>query len=565
MINSDKKMNNSYISGQVYTVPIYFCIMEIRRNCISFYSFVSGGDCCEFRHKHREDIQKMKNHTMGSCVEVLKKENLLINRITDRATEKEIRQISCHSDSVCPGTLFICKGSAFRGRYLEEALKKGAVAYVSEREYPEGNSADALLVTDIRRAMAVLAEMFYDYPSRQMRIVGITGTKGKTTTAYYVRSVLDTWLKERGEKQSAILSSIESYDGKKYEPAKLTTPEPLDLQNYLRRAVDAGVRYLTMEVSSQALKFQRIGSMKLDTGVFLNISKDHISPQEHRDFSDYFHSKLKMFSHCRNICVNLDADHAQQILDAAAGAEKIWTFGTVPEADIYGRNIRMEKGRLLFTVRMPGYEGEVQVPMHGIFNAENALAAIAVCCSMGIPADCMIRGLSAVKVKGRMEEYRSKDGNKTVIVDYAHNRLSFQKLFESVQLEYPEQPISVVFGCPGGKAYNRRKDLAQIADRYADKIYLVPDDPGPEKPEEIAAEIGRYIRRKQDKCVYIADRTEAVFRAVREMTDGSILLVLGKGCETTQKYARGTEKCLSDGQSVKEALTLYDREREASA
>ena len=231
---------------------------------------------------------RMKRYTMKYYVELLKKEGLLENIVSNGAEKEEICRISCHSGTVSRGTLFICKGAAFRGSYLKEAAEKGALAYVSEKEFPEGKGMAALLVKDIRRAMAVLAEAFYENPAKKLRIIGVTGTKGKTTTAYYIRAVLDEWLSKQGQKPSAILSSIETYDGVEYRPAVLTTPEPLELQKYLRTAVDAGISFLTMEVSSQAMKLHRIGNTKMETGVFLNISNDHISPAEHKDFEDYF-------------------------------------------------------------------------------------------------------------------------------------------------------------------------------------------------------------------------------------------------------------------------------------
>ena len=183
----------------------------------------------------------MKIQTIGNYAELLRREGLLINHISTEKEAGEITQISCYSGEIREGAMFLCKGAAFRETYLSEAILRGAKCYVSEKEYPAGKGIPCLLVSDIRRAMAALAEAFYGYPADQMRIVGITGTKGKTTTAYYVRAVLDTWLARRGEKPSAIFSSIETYDGVRREPAKLTTPESLDLQRHLRTAVDVGV------------------------------------------------------------------------------------------------------------------------------------------------------------------------------------------------------------------------------------------------------------------------------------------------------------------------------------
>ena len=507
----------------------------------------------------------MNIRTIGEYGKVLEAAGLLKNRVSETASERTVSRISCFSREVRPGTLFLCKGAAFRETYLSEAVLRGAVAYVSEREYAAGREIPCLLVRDIRGAMAVLAETFYEHPADFLRIIGVTGTKGKTTTAYYIRLIVDTWLAENGQRPSALLSSIENYDGVSRTRAQLTTPEPLELQKYLRTAVDAKVSYLTMEVSSQALKLQRIGHMKMETGVFLNISRDHISPLEHKNFEDYFQSKLQVFSHCRKVCVNLDAEHVQRVLDAASCAERVITFGTCQEAEIRGSGIRMEKGRLCFRLMMPGYEGEVCIPMHGIFNAENALAAAAACFSIDIPPQMIVKGLSTAKVSGRMEEYKSRDRKRTVLVDYAHNRLSFEKLFESVRMEYPGQPMFVIFGCPGGKAYNRRKDLAQVADRYADRIYLAPDDPGPENPREIAREIMSHFHRKRHACVYVDDRGEAVRMALEEAEPGTILLVLGKGCESTQRYADGVRPCLPDGELVQMALDEYDRKHDASA
>lgn len=507
----------------------------------------------------------MKLQTIGACAAVLEAKGLLKNRVTEETAKRAVLQLSCYSREVREGTLFLCKGAAFHEKYLSEAVLRGASAYVSEQEYPAGREIPCLLVQDIRSAMAALAEAFYDYPADRLRIIGVTGTKGKTTTVYYIRAILDAWLSMQGEKPSALLSSIETYDGVNHAPAQLTTPEPLDLQRYLRTAVDAGVSCLTMEVSSQALKLQRIGGMKMETGVFLNISRDHISPLEHRNFEDYFQAKLKLFSHCRNVCANLDADHASRVLAAAACAERVISFGTDSRALVRGSDVRMENGHLCFRLHLPDYEGDVRIPMHGIFNAENALAAAAACYSMKIPPEAIVKGLAVARVNGRMEEYVSRDRKQTVIVDYAHNRLSFEKLFASVQVEYPERPVAVVFGCPGGKAYNRRKDLAQVADRYADRIYLAPDDPGPEDPRKIAGEIMGYLQGKKQSCVYVDDRREAVRMALAEAAPYSVLLVLGKGCEATQRYADGVRSCMSDGEIVRRALEEYDKKHDASA
>ena len=225
--------------------------------------------------------------------------------------------VSCDSKLVIPNTLFVCKGVKFKEEYLRSAMEQGAFVYVSEREYP-AVPLPCIRVTDIRQAMGLLADRAYGHPSGALRITGITGTKGKTTTAYYIKSIVDAWLAGQGHRESALLSTIVTDDGVERRPAKLTTPEPLDLQRHLWNAVSAGADYLTMEVSSQALKYGRVIGVELACAVFLNIGEDHISPVEHPDLEDYLNSKLLIFQQAQSACVCLDCDHVERVRAAAA-------------------------------------------------------------------------------------------------------------------------------------------------------------------------------------------------------------------------------------------------------
>ena len=206
-----------------------------------------------------------------------------------------------------------------------------------------------------------------------------------------------------------------------------------------------------MEVSSQALKYGRVAGIAFDVGVFLNISEDHISPVEHKSFKDYFCSKLQLFHQVRTAVVNLDSEFSRTVLMEASSAGRILTFGTKPGADIYGHDVCVENGKVRFSVTCDRFEGEFSLAMHGIFNVENALAAIAVAYACELPFATMQKGLAGVTVDGRMEEYSSRDQKLKAIVDYAHNGLSFEKIFDSVRVEYPDYKIVSVFGCPGGK------------------------------------------------------------------------------------------------------------------
>ena len=339
--------------------------------------------------------------------------------------------VSCDSKLVIPNTLFVCKGVKFKEEYLRSAMEQGAFAYVSEREYP-AVPLPCIRVTDIRQAMGLLADRAYGHPSGALRITGITGTKGKTTTAYYIKSIVDTWLAAQGHRESALLSTIVTDDGLERKPAKLTTPEPLDLQRHLSNAVTAGADYLTMEVSSQALKYGRVIGVDLSCAVFLNIGEDHISPVEHPDLEDYLQSKLLIFRQAKTACISMDCDHAPEVAQAAARCEKIITFSQKdPAAVVYGTNVRKEGNKIAFHVRTPRYEGEMAISTPGLFNVENALAAVAVAEAYGISREAVEEGLEKAFVPGRMEHYVSADNQISVIVDYSHNGMSLQNALQT--------------------------------------------------------------------------------------------------------------------------------------
>lgn len=498
--------------------------------------------------------------TLGRYAELLKRERQLITSCLGNKNEIEVRQLSCDSKKVEPGTLFICKGAAFKAEYLQEALKQGACGYVSEQEYDVDGEVPHIIVKSMRKVMPLLAKAFCEDADEYLKLVGVTGTKGKTTTSYYVKAILDEYLKVQQGQPSGLISSIETYDGKSVEESMLTTPEPLDLFKHLKNAKDTDIEYVTMEVSSQGLKYHRVRKLQFEVGVFLNIAEDHISPIEHENFEDYFSAKLSIFKQTKTACVNMDSEHAARILKAARLAERIVTFGTKGNPDILGYNIRTKRGHLCFSVRCKEFRGDFILAMRGRFNIENALAAIAVAYTLGIPKEYMVLGLAKAKVDGRMEQYESSDGKVTAIVDFAHNKLSFEKLFDSVMLEYPKHKVTTIFGCPGNKAYNRRKELGLLAGLYSGKLYLVPDDPGTERPEAIAAEIGEYAETVGCPYEYMEDRGAAIMQAIEAVDEKTIILVLGKGNERRQKYGKEIYKCPSDGEYVQEGLKKYERD-----
>ena len=447
--------------------------------------------------------------------------------------DAKIEYLSFDTRDIRKNTLFFCKGVHFKEEYLSDAEKLGAVAYVSEKKY--SSQLPCIIVSDIRKSMSVAA--FCDYEARfsSLNVIGITGTKGKSTVAYYTKAILDRFL----NKESAVLSSIDNYDGVIREEAHLTTPEALALSHHFENAVNSGISHLTMEVSSQALKYGRVEGVDFSVACFTNIGIDHISPVEHPDFEDYFSSKLKIFESCRIGCVNTDAEHSDRALEYAlkSGCQVI-TYGSHPSDTVYISDVRKEDDGIYFKVKTPSFYDEMRITMPGLFNVENAAAAIAICISLGVPSEYIKRGLDAATVKGRMEVFTSDDGKITAIVDYAHNKMSFEALLKSVKSEYPGKKIIMVFGSAGGKAFSRRPDLGEAAGKYADFSILSEEDSGEEPFEKIAADIGAHITANGGEYSVIELRGEAIKDAIFNHGEEKVVLILGKGRETRQK--RGT-------------------------
>ena len=496
-------------------------------------------------------------HPIGEFRTELKKAGLLVSD-TLKNWETPVQRLTYDSRNVSEGALFICKGAAFKEDYLRDAVKGGASFYVSETPYDAG--VPGIIVKDVRKAMTVLANLFYGRPWEDIRLAGITGTKGKTTAVYYLKAVLDDYEAERGGKESGITSSIDYFDGFEKVESHNTTPEAVELMRLFRNACIAGLDFFEMEVSSQALKYDRVEGVTYDVGVFMNISTDHISPVEHTDFEDYFASKLKLFDITKTAVINYGSDYFDRIKAEASKCEKTVVFGTDPSCDVYGYDIRKDADGIRFKVRTDSFDEEFMLTMPGLFNVENALAAIAVSKEFGIPVKNMKSGLLNARVAGRMELYTSKDGIINAIVDYAHNRLSFEKLFSSVRKEYPGYRVVAVFGSAGGKAYSRRRDLGEVSAKYMDKIFLTEEDPGKEPPEQTMEDIAKYIRPEGTDFVMIADRITAIRAALDEHDEKTVYLVLGKGAETTEKIGTQYVTYPSDVDLVTEYIEQYDKE-----
>lgn len=516
-------------------------------------------------------------HALHDYVTLLERAGIVASAPSDPDTLKlDIAAATDDSRAARPGTLFVCKGAAFKRDYLLGALEAGAVAYVSERDY--GVDAPAILVTDIRRALGLIADLAWDHPSGELAVCALTGTKGKTTTAYYLRGVLNADAERAAAEAGAdsdgagagstaagragLLSSIHFDDGCEQGISKLTTPEAFELERRLANAAASGMRHLVMEASSQALKYDRTLGVRFAVGAFLNIGEDHISPIEHPTFEDYFASKLKIFAQSDTAVVNLDMDHAERVLEAARTAEgcaRVVTFSMKdPAADVFCEQVVHTETGVEATVRTPRFTRVVAVPTPVRYNVENALAAVACAEALGVREEAIVHGLSGVVVPGRMELYPTRSGRIIGIVDFAHNGMSLETMLRDLRESYPDRELCVVFGATGGKGLDRRETMGTAAGRFADRIVITEDDPGPEDPADICATIARFVEAEGNHAWQIVlDRPEAIRTAVRETERPAVVIVTGKGHETRMIRKHGAEPCEADGPLLKRALEEY--------
>ena len=447
------------------------------------------------------------------------------------STDTEITEIVNDSRKVKKGCVFPCiRGASFDGhKFAGEVAAKGAAAIVAEEsvEVPEG--VTVILVKDTRVAMARMACAWYGYPAQKLKMIGVTGTKGKTTTTYMVKSIL-----EAAGHKVGLIGTIETLIGTTRIPSLNTTPESLLLQELLAKMVKAGCDAVVMEVSSQALMLHRVEGILFDIGVFTNISADHIGPAEHASFEDYMECKSRLFRMCRKGIFNGDDIHLGRILEGHTCS--VETFGLKNTNDLYADEIEL--------VCRPGYLGtkfhvrseedyEVTTDIPGKFSVYNALCAIAICRQFGVTKEQLQSALADVKVKGRVEMVKVSD-DFILMIDYAHNAMALESILSTLR-EYRPSRIVCVFGCGGNRARSRRYEMGEVSGRHADFTILTSDNPRYENPEAILDDIETGIRRTKGKYIRIADRREAIAYSIHNGQPGDVIVLAGKGHEDYQE------------------------------
>lgn len=447
------------------------------------------------------------------------------------SVDVEVKDIINDSRKVSEGSLFFCiKGAVTDGhKYAAEVAGKGAKVLVVQDEVAVEGDVTVIRVADSRYAMALISAAYYDYPATKLKVIGITGTKGKTTTTYMVKSILES----AGHKVG-LIGTIEAVIGEEAIPANNTTPESSTIQEYFSRMVAAGCDCAVMEVSSQGLMLHRTAGIAFEIGIFTNIEPDHIGPAEHTSFEEYMACKGLLFRQCRLGIVNVDDRHVEQVLQGHTC--EIETIGFSEHADLRAVNTNLVSG--------PGYLGisytvcgkmdlEVEIDIPGKFSVYNSLTAIAICRHFGVKKEDILNSLAKAKVKGRIEMVKVSDAY-TLMIDYAHNAMSLESLLTTLK-EYRPKRLVCLFGCGGNRAKSRRYEMGEAAGRLADLTIITSDNPRYEKPEDIIQDIVTGISRTKGAYVEIPDRKEAIAYAIHHGQPGDVIVLAGKGHEDYQE------------------------------
>lgn len=448
------------------------------------------------------------------------------------ALSGEISEVVFDSRKVVQDCLFVCiVGANFDGHeYVEDVINKGAKVLVVEKEITAPIGVTVIKVNDTREALAFISAAFFGNPAEKLRVVGITGTKGKTTTTYMIKSILDN----SGHK-CGLIGTIETIIGDKSIPSVNTTPESYYIHKYLREMIDAGCDCVVMEVSSQAILLNRTAGIIFDIGIFTNLSKDHIGPNEHSDFENYLYCKSMLFKQCKIGIFNCDDEYYERILNGHKCATE--TFGFSENANIraYDYKLVNEGGRLGVDFKVSGdiIEGEFELNLPGRFSVYNALAAIAVCKVFEVKDEVIKEALKKSRAKGRIELIDVSD-EFSLMIDYAHNAMALESLLTSLK-DYNPKRLVCLFGCGGNRDRNRRFEMGEVSGRLADLSIITSDNPRFEKPEDIIEDIITGISKTEGEYVKIADRKEAIAYAIHNGQPGDIVVLAGKGHEDYQE------------------------------
>jgi len=460
-----------------------------------------------------------------------------------------VTELVYDSRKVTNSSVFVCiRGAVKDGHdYITEVVEQGAAVVIVEREVTLPPHTTVIKVNDTRQALAYMAAAYFGHPSDKLTTIAITGTKGKTTTCYMIKSIL-----ENTGRKTGLIGTIESIIGDVVIPANNTTPESYVVQETFAKMVEAGCEYVVMEASSQGLMLHRLDGFTFDYGVFTNLEPDHIGENEHKDFEDYLSCKSKLFQQCKVGIINIDDMHANEILRGHTC--KVETFGFSDVADIRATKVRL--------LHKPGYLGvgyqveglmnfDVEIDIPGKFSVYNSLSAIALCRHFDIDLDEMKKALDTVKVKGRVELIPVSD-KFTLMIDYAHNEMSLKSLLSTLK-EYQPKRLICLFGCGGNRAKSRRYEMGEVSSNMADLTVVTSDNPRNEEPQEIINDILEGVKKGSGKYIEIIDRKEAIKYCIDHAVEGDVIVLAGKGHEDYQEI-KGVKHHMDERELIRDIL-----------
>lgn len=465
------------------------------------------------------------------------------------STEIEITDLVYDSRKITKGCLFVCiKGTVVDGHtFVKEAAEKGAAAVLVQDEVEAPKELTVIRTKDTRYGLALVSAAWFHHPAEELKVIGVTGTKGKTTTTYMVKSIL-----ENAGYKVGLIGTIEAIIGDEVIPASNTTPESYVIQKYFRKMVEAGCQCVVMEVSSQGLMMHRTAGFTFEIGIFTNIEPDHIGPNEHASFEEYMACKGMLFKQCKTGIVNIDDEHCEKVIEGHTCT--IETFGFSENADLRAVNTQL--------VSKPGYLGvsyqakglvnmDVEIDVPGKFSVYNSLTAIAICRHFNVTEEDMKKALKVAKVKGRIEMIKVSD-DFTLMIDYAHNAMSLESLLTSLR-EYQPKRLVCLFGCGGNRSKLRRYEMGEVSGKLADLTIITSDNPRFEEPQAIIDDIKIGMAKTDGKYVEIIDRKEAIKYAIEHGQPGDVIVLAGKGHEDYQEI-KGKKYPMDERVLIQEVL-----------
>ena len=447
------------------------------------------------------------------------------------SVDRDITTLVYDSRKVERDSVFVCITGAVRDAhdFAGEVAEKGAAVLIVEKEVSVPDHVTVIRVENTRLALAQASAAYFGHPARELTTSGITGTKGKTTATYMVRSIL-----EASGYPTGLIGTIESIIGDEVIPSANTTPESYVVQETFRKMADAGCKCVVMEVSSQGLMLHRVGGFVFDYGIFTNLEPDHIGPNEHKDLADYIHCKSLLFRQCRQGIFNGDDSHLEEML--AGHTCEVETYGFSEGVDLRADNVHLtdKGGTLGVAYHMSGkMEMDVEIDIPGTFSVYNSMTAIAICRHFGVKEETILSSLAQIRVKGRVE-ILPVSSKFTLMIDYAQNAMSLNSLLTTLN-EYRPKRLVCLFGCGGDRSRDRRFEMGEVSSRLADLTIVTSDNPRTEKPEDIIADIVTGVERADGEYITIADRGEAIRYAIENAREGDVIVLAGKGHEDYQE------------------------------